>query len=180
MANIIDYSYFIREINLPQTGNPDGQSTVTNFITLYEKELLQLVLGYDLWKAFTAGLVEVTPAQKWKDLRDGKEFTNLSGKNKKWEGFKNTDLVSPIANYVYYKVMENNATQTTTIGEVSTNKENAASVSPVLKMVNAWNRMVDMICVLKEFLDANTDTYTEWQNTVFNYRLFRKTNQFGI
>lgn len=190
MANIIDYTYFIGDINLPQAGSTDGQAYVNRFITIYETEFLQLVLGYDLWKAFTDGLAAGSPDQKWIDIRDGKEFADLSGKNKKWIGFKNTDLKSAIANYVYYKIMEDQQTQTTAIGEAKNNAENATMVTASFKMVNAWNRMVSMCLVLKDFLDANSDTYTEWKTTSIYYRndlyqwmikpVFKKINAFGI
>lgn len=190
MANIIDYTYFVGDINLPQGGSSDGQAYIDRFITIYETEFLQMVLGYDLWKAFTDGLAAGSPDQKWIDLRDGKQFADLSLQNKKWIGFKNTNLVSPIANYVYCKIMEDMQTHTTSIGEAQNAAENAVIVSASHKIVNAWNRMVEMNLVLKDFLDANLTTYTDWGTSSIYYRnnffqwiikpVFRKVNVFGI
>lgn len=275
MANIIDHSYFIGEINLPQTTTPEGQAAITQFITIYEKQLLQMALGYELWKAFTDGL-EIAPVpQKWLDLLSGKEFTTLSGKPKKWEGLiilsggqvltinndnnftmivgrgqpydavpnaqtvtlppqfvdvsfiierrevgqlredeysvsgstlslippdkflsgdtffykkatsfgfssSDTSKQSPIANYVYWHFVKVNITQTAGIGEVQTKGENADRIYPSLKLVNAWNKMIDWILVLKEFLDVNKETYPEWEKHSFPYWSFRKVNAFGI
>ncbi len=85
--NIIDYTFFHGEINLPQAGNADGQAKLAGFIAQHEPELLQDILGYDLWEAFTTGIAQSTIEQKWLDLLSGKVFTNAAGIKKKWPGF---------------------------------------------------------------------------------------------
>lgn len=181
MASIIDYNYFVGEINLPHTGSEDGYAVVDQFINRYEQEYLQSVLGYDLWKAFTNGIAATEPEQKWIDLRDGKEFTNLSGYNTKWMGFKNSELKSPIACYVYFHFMEDRVTDTAFIGEVKPSAENATQASPSAKMMNAWNRMAEMTDILYDFLRANEDTYPEFQNhPAPRWKRYKKINLFGI
>src|SRR5678816_2665043 len=158
---IIDHTYFTQKLSIPQRGNTEGQELLADFITSYEEEYLKKVLGYDLWKAFDAGIAgSGTPDQRWLDLLDGLEFTYLS-KNYKWEGFA-TMQKTPIANYVYYKWMEDQSDINTLVGTAVQNVDNNSRVNAITKMVDAWNRMVDMNRTLWMFLKANTDTYPEW------------------
>lgn len=253
---IIDYNYFTKKLNLPQTGNTEGRNEVIRFIDTYENEFLKKALGYDLWKAFSDGIAgSGSPDQRWLDLLEGKEFTYQS-RTDKWVGFApvtsggsysiNSDnfleltaggpepedpapgttitlpaafqdvtlavyirgtgrlktseftvvgatltfnggiemslgtvvfiekgnrlsissgdllYVSPIANYVYYQFIENNAMNTVLIGTVVSKTDNNRNVNPVPKLVDAWNRMADMLYGLYGFLQANKDTYPEW------------------
>jgi hypothetical protein len=43
-------------------------------------------LGYTLWKALKAGLQVAPVAQKWTDLIEGVEYTDLSSKTRFWQG----------------------------------------------------------------------------------------------
>lgn len=106
---IIDETYFVRKNNLPQTGNTDGLSEVQGFIDQYEPEYLKKALGYDLWKAFTDGIMSVSPAQKWLDLLEGKEYT-YNGYNDRWQGF------APITEGGSYTISSGNSLELTTGG----------------------------------------------------------------
>lgn len=84
---IIDPSYFINRLNLPQTGNSAGLAEVQAFIDQYEPEYLQCVLGMDLWQAFINGIDgSGLPEQRWVDLLQGKDFTKQNC-TYKWNGF---------------------------------------------------------------------------------------------
>jgi len=160
---IIDHTYFTQKLSLPQRGNTEGQELIADFIETYEEEYLKKVLGYDLWKAFDAGIAgSGTPDQRWLDLLDGLEFTYLS-RNYKWEGFSTANK-TPIANYVYYKWMEDTAEHNTLVGTAVQVVDNNSRVNAVTKMVDAWNRMVDMNRTLWMFLKANEGDYPEWQD----------------
>lgn len=285
---IIDYTYFRGKLNLPQTGNTDGRSLVTQFILNYEDEYLKRVLGYDLWKVFMEGIEgSGQPDQRWVDLLEGAEFI-YNSKNYKWGGFaagqdaidvnpsnqvtlvvdgsgpydppagnsfelppsfvgtlfiierrgtgqlradeysvngstvtlnplqtgetlfltkgaltgsplsNGQDKFSPITNYVYYKFMEDKATDNTLVGTAVQNVDNNSRVNAVSKMISAWNTMVDQNKLLWMFLKANSDTYPEWQqvNWAYNWwdwswwadenncwmlsELYRKKNSFDI
>lgn len=80
--------------------------------------------------------------------------------------------VSPIANYVYYQYIENDALNTALIGTVVSKTDNNRNVNPVPKLVDAWNRMVEMNRGLAGFLNANKDTYPEWVNLYFPDRWY--------
>lgn len=270
---IIDASYFVGKLNLPGAGNTEGLANINLFINDYEDEYLQKVLGYDLWKAFVAGLLEVVPEQKWLDLLEGKEF-QYKGRTRKWIGFvplstgssfsiddnNRKELVvdgpgafdpvggsasmtlppefvdedfiisfrvtgplrsdeysvvgniltltagtfntgatlfllkgpsislgtdstikkSPIANYVYYRFLEDDAINTTLVGQVANKSDNATRVSPKLKMIDAWNRMVDYNTELFRFLQSGTNSYPEWNERQFGNELYHKKNSFDL
>lgn len=191
---IIDHTYFTQKLSLPQRGNTEGQDLIADFIETYEEEYLKKVLGYDLWLAFSTGIEgSGTPDQRWLDLLEGLPFTYLS-KNYNWDGFE-TLLKTPIANYVYYKYMEDQSTINTLAGTTVQVVDNNSRVNAVSKMVDAWNRMVDMNKTLWMFLKANTSVYPEWIDDDFqawpwwsdvNYPygncsdLFRKINSLDL
>lgn len=280
---IIDYTYFFGKLNLPQTGNTTGLTLINQFIGIYETEYLKKALGYDLWKAFIAGIAgtglgpelitngsftgsiagwilganwnyasdkvsfmpgvvtelrqnpggavnlplcrasftvggtagfvvaslgreganevfdagsgavtfdgacissagdriiftpspdfdgsiddvslkQLSTEQRWLDLLDGKEF-EYGGRNYSWNGCEPTDKLTPIANYVYYKYMEEKASDNTLVGTATGAVDNNTRVNPIVKMVDAWNGMVEMNKTLWYFLKANQDVYPEW------------------
>ena len=165
---IIDHTYFTQKLSLPQRGNTEGQELIADFIEQYEEEYLKCALGYDLWKAFSDGIAGSGAVdQRWTDLLDGLEFTYLS-RNYNWDGFA-TAKKTPIANYVYYKWMEDQAEHNTLVGTAIQNADNNSRVNAVTKMVDAWNRMVDMNRTLWMFLKANADTYPEWVDESYPY-----------
>jgi hypothetical protein len=79
-------------------------------------------------------------------------------------GSTTTLKISPIANYVYYKFRENEASTTTLIGEVVSSTDNNRTIAPVDKMVAAWNQMVDWLQDLLGFLHVNVADYPEWKS----------------
>lgn len=178
MPNVITYDYMRGGLNLPQTANAQGQALITQFITQYENEMLQKALGYELAKGFVANITDNT--DKWKNLRDGVEFTGSNSRMTKWVGFKDeTNKISPIANYVYYKMLDDGVIDLATIGAVVPKGENADRTYPMLKQKEAWNRMVDMLRILHDYLRLNRTTYPEFDY----YRpcgITTKINQFGI
>ena len=172
MANLIDYTYFIRELSLPQAANVEGRAVINSFIDKYEPKLLTAALGADLYAALVAGLAEETPLAIWTDLMTGKDYIyNL--KSYRWTGLRNTTTKeSPIANYVYYWIMKNNISNTTGIGEVSPKGENSFRANPSRKMTAAWNEMVDQLRSLKHFLDSSV-SYPDWVLYEYPYNDFR-------
>lgn len=82
---LIDRTYFVGELNIPNTSQAAIGSLTDLFIEKYEEEWLREVLGYTLNKAFKAGLQVIPVAQKWTDLIEGVEYTHNS-KTKFWKG----------------------------------------------------------------------------------------------
>lgn len=182
---LIDRTYFVGELNIPNTHVAAISSQLSLFIQKYEEKFLRDVLGYSLFKSFNAAWPSTD--QKWIDLVEGVEYIS-NGKTKFWRGL--VDAVSgdvsfdtsPIANYIYYWWQRNNHTQTATTSEVKTANENATVASPALKMVRAWNEMSTWVCELVDYLDARKDDYTEWadQDVYCMLRKFRPINEFNI
>lgn len=83
---LIDRTYFVGELNIPNTSQAAIGSSVDLFIEQYEEQFLNEALGYTLWKALKAGLQIVPVAQKWTDLIEGVEYTDLSSKTRFWQG----------------------------------------------------------------------------------------------
>lgn len=272
--SLIDSTYFIGTINIPNVADTAIGERLTWFINKYEPELLRDVLGYELYKSFIAGLQAVTVDQIWLDLLYGSDFifngrtnryrgliivddainpgvfyppdinftadsTNqssgeyhlayLTGKTyrvvqrgvgpleetaeivflsdgfSKVGGFQagekytleflqptplpaSSDIIagevkqSMIANYVYWKWIKDQVSQTTGLGEAATQAQNAMLVSPTTKMVTAWNEMARMVSELYWFLQANAEVYTDWNyQGMLGLRSYAsQVNQFGI
>lgn len=161
---IIDSTYFVNRLNLPQTGNSAGLAEVQDFIDQYEPEYLQCVLGYDLWQAFIAGIEgSGLPEQRWTDLLEGKEFTKHNIVYK-WNGFAPENKISPIANYVFYQFVDEREQDFTLVGNVKSTTENNRVVNATPRLVYTWNRMVDANRLLYNFLQVNKTTYPEWKS----------------
>lgn len=159
---IIDETYFVRRLNLPQIGNADGLADVRSFINQYETEYLQCVLGLDLWQAFIDGTEgSGIPDQRWLDLLNGKNFTYKNCTHN-WPGFASASKISPIANYVYYQYVDNKIAEFVLTGVVVSSTDNNRTVAAVDRLVDAWNRMIDMNKDLYRFLKLNQVTYPEW------------------
>ncbi len=176
--SLIDSTYFINDINLP-IGKYDNTAS---FITKFEKKFLVRVFGYTLYKLIAAYDI-AHPAyseQRIRDIIEGKEFIE-SPFTYKWNGLINTDLISPIAYYIYYCYQEQKQTHTGSSGE--TTKDSIDISYSVTKMISAWNKMVDLtgtknaynIDSLYYFMTKNAETYPEWE-----FKDFEKLNSFGI
>lgn len=175
---IIDATYFQGRLTIAQKTDVAVSTTLAAFMAKFESEYLIKMLGYKTAKDFTAAIA-ATPDQKWIDLRDGKEFESYSDGWMKWIGFKNAEKQSPIANYVYFKWMENEVSTTTGIGEKKMTFANSINYSPMQKMVTAWNEMANWNRTLYHFLDKNSADYPDYGSDWLN-ELFYKINEFGI
>ena len=183
MANVIDITYFFGEIAVGQLSETSVQAKLNIFISKYEAELLEGILGYVSYKDFIAN----TGSTKWTDLLNGKEYTDDYNLVRKWKGLKITTGILPqslIACYVYYRYQRSYLTSTAGIGEVKTHAENSAAASPKFKMVNAWNIMVDDVEELYAFMRANKSVYNDWYDwaslTNTNVKFLTRINHHGL
>jgi len=87
---------------------------------------------------------------------------------------------SPITNYVYYKWKEDEAIHSTLVGTAVQNVDNNSKVNPVPKMVDAWNRMVDMNRTLWMFLKENADVYPEWVEINWSWDYWSESNECWV
>ena len=139
--SIIDSSYFTGEILI--TNKSDNLVGLAQAITQYEKEILISLLGYELYNI----VVNNQESEPYKSLIEGAEFElTFDGitQTLKWEGLKNSIKESLIAYYTYYKYQERNYIKPSGVGAIMPDAENSERVSPYPKMVNAWNRMIEL------------------------------------
>lgn len=182
MANIIDYTYFINEVSIPIQSRDELNGAITSSISLYEDEILKLLLGYKTWKemkaAYDASVATTDPVPlitKWENLINGAEFSfefNGVTIDTKWEGFKNTSKKSLIANYVYFFHRRNNVSQNSGVGETLSVVENSKIINPMAKLHNAWNKMIDMYgeAIINGTDNTSYDYYNE-NPSAYNFLL---------
>jgi hypothetical protein len=189
--SLIDASYFVGELNIPNTSSPAIAERLQVFIDKYERQFLEDLLGYELWKLLDTQITQeeenspATPLPRLAILLDGVEYTDSGGTLRKWRGLVYVDGALPrslIANYVYWHWMKDQATQTTGLGEAATQAQNATLVSPTGKMVAACNEMARGVAQLHYFLNTNQADYPELvsSNKWGMYMLAANVNQFGI
>lgn len=189
MANLIDTTYFIGgENHVPQIADSSVIADVEKLIAFHENDLLELLLGYSLNKQFKAGLTEATPDDKWNELKNGVEFTNRFNQLDKWNGFCYTiesKKFSPIADYVFYKILVSKASEFTASGEAEVKGTNFNPVDGRARQANAWNRMVKSNKQLFEFMYVKQDVYPEFMDNYYSQackhgHLYRVINSLGI
>jgi len=164
---VIDSSYFVGEISIPNTAGSGAVVTATlaklnRLISIYEKDYLTKLLGDTLYDEFIAAL-EVP--DDWAtdllaELRD------------------DTLKLSPVAYYVYYFWLRDSVTYVTSNGQAEGNNENAVSSSPALRMSESYNRMVRMTEEVLDYIGDEQATFPSTPET--EYTWLRKINTFNI
>ena len=174
---LVNPSYFYGELYVVQTEAQDVQARLAAFIAKYEPRLLRLLVG----DALCARLEAYSEAEKV----DEHETEPPDG----WPAGvvvadarldRLSDLLRPIlAGYIYFYYRRSAATVTTGAGEVEPEAENGRTVSPIYKMVGAWNDAVGEACALRRLLEGERDGYPDYKpcvgSEVFTYR-----NTFGL
>lgn len=179
--NIVNQSFFIGEINIPNTGNAAIFNNLNNFIAKYEPECLLKILGYPLYKK-----LENESSQRMTDLLTGAEYTDQQGNLQKWQGIKHDTTISLVANYIYFFFQRSAATLTTGVSTSVSNTEGGVSVSPQEKMVEAWNFFSDEVASMLLFLwnknQGASPVYPEFSihQMCITKNLSSKINTFGI
>ncbi len=189
---LIDETYFVGRLSIPNTSKDYVLERLTSLIETLEPQLLEDILGYPLYKVFIAGTEDFNPESsnstiedRFMEIIEGAEYTDCNDKLRKFKGLlfeDGTTPRSPIANYVYYHWLKDNATQTTGVGEATAEAELADVASPAVKMVEAWNEMSKWISDLLAFLYDKKETYPEWsdEDRYCTLQKFRSINTFNI
>ncbi len=173
MSNLIDKTYFVHEINIPDSAYSDLDA----YITHYQKELLLKLLGYDLWKLVDEydSTNPSASTQPVIDLVEGKEY-QVSGYTVKWNGLKNADKISIIAYYVYYWYVRNKSVMVTPTGTKQAKGENSVPGTAILTVSQAWSRLVRLYGYPRQdlyepsvynFLILHYADYPQWWFTTF-------------
>jgi len=176
MPNIVNQSFFVEPIDFPNLTHPATLEKLTNQINKYEPQCLRKILGYALFKVLTEG------SQRMTDLLDGAEYTDGRGDLQKWNGlaYEQEDTpISLIANYIYYHIKENEASNTGPSGTVVTTPAAGTNVSPAQKMATAWNFFSDEVYSMTCFLWLKKDINGARVYPEFTYHQFLETRRIS-
>lgn len=169
MSNLINPSFFVGDINIPNTSKLEVAESLNVFISKYEKDLLIKMLGYSLWKSY-----DTDPTTE--------RFVNLINGVDEWRGlvYDISDTVkgSVIAYYVYCWWLKDKQTWNSGIGVVRP-KGDQVDVMPIhIKMVDAWNTCSSIVGEFISYMSDSDDIYPEW-NPCELWQL-RPINDFDI
>lgn len=159
--SLIDSTYFVFDLNLPVGTFSD----LPGYITRFEPQILERVFGYELAKEIQEYDSE-TAVEPLKSLIEGAEFT-VDERLYKWKGLVNAEKLSLIAYYVYYWQRRCTVTVTTAQGEKSRNTENMGSAEYGIKIMAAWDAMIEEIKNCYAFIKANEADYPTFQGSYF-------------
>lgn len=179
-----DSTYYVRDINL----TAQQLNNISGYIDRYEYEILVSLLGDELYEEFENDLNESGEPQseKFTNLLNGGvdfTFTTIGGTEvtKKWKGLIQPDLKkSVLAYFTFFNYLNENETQTTTVGQKKTVSENSESVSALPKLTNAWNRGVNIYGETPDYFRSyhpdyflDNDNYEHWNGdaSAYNYLL---------
>ncbi len=185
-AALINYSFFVRDITLPniepKTGTVNSVlERLDSFIAKYEKECLISILGYPLYKVFIT-----ENSDRMTELLFGAEYT-VNSRLEKWQGIIHDNDSSLIANYIYFFERRASAIQTTGVNSQVPKGQNATVVSPRDKMVDAWNFFSSETSNMIFFLwfkknEDGSRVYPEftWDDAQRSTNFSRPINSLGI
>lgn len=123
MANIIQPSDFIGEIQIANVAQEDVAADLNVFITKYEPRFLKQLFGEDFYAVFIAGIAE----QRFVDLIASEYFKPA------------------IASYIYYWYIRDQVSQTVGVGNAEAKAANAKITNKGRKQVRAFNEMVSYV-----------------------------------
>lgn len=165
---IIDYTYFtgILSVGLNYATGADDVTNnanlaeLQNFIDGYEPQYLGELLGDSVATEFEAYLddTEAEPQQRWEELK---------------AALRSTGGISPLACYVYFKLLEAANYHMTEVGV--TNRV-AGNQSPLQLQIRAWNMMARAHRTIYDNLLSNGN-YSGYE---LNTLLCRTKNVLGI
>jgi len=183
MANLIDATYFVDDIEVPNVAQAPVAADLLKSITVYEKEVLIDLLGYALYTDLQAAIaLPYTTGDKWDKLINGDEFSfTLNGEtiSVKWEGLLGFQKKSLIAYYVYFLHRRKRASYMSgSKTEVEADAENSVNVQLHDKLTYIWNEFVKLYgdeCV--EGQRANTSYYhNSVEPSAYNYLLAKRAD----
>lgn len=162
---LINHSYFGSTLPLIVAGN---EPAIDEACQNYESDYFRAALGTSLYAAMEAGRAAKKGVYfstqftnqffkggidiRWGWIISGNTFT-YCGRSYYWPGVQNPQKRSPLANYVYWKYLdETNPRPTSVGGFADTALENATVASVKKPMIKAWNEMVDWHSILYKML----------------------------
>ena len=152
--SIINASFFTGKRDLPNIGDTvsdfvGGNSTLQNYIDIYEREALIFALGRQEYENFVAqlepdGTLKPGAPMHYDWLLNGYNYT-LGGKRMYWNGliyevgsFKD----SLLADYIYSRFLEHNQSFIGDVGATTSKSANGMRVSADQKITDSYNDFV--------------------------------------
>lgn len=173
MATVVDTSFFIGDIEVPNLNQGPNKTDMENSIALYEKEVLLALFGYPMYKEFAAA--NPVSGDKWYKLIYGEEFTfEFEGETvtRYWDGLKGATKKSLVAYYIYFMHRRKKASYMAGLGaEVESKNENSELTSLPEKLQYIWNEFVSMYgdsCI--------EDEHENDEPSAYNYILAKKAD----
>ena len=147
MPFLINQTFFVRDIFVPNLGNQADLDKLNYNIAKYEPECLLNIFGYPLYKVFGT-----ESSQRMTDLLSGAEYYDGEGTLQKWQGLKHDTDISLIANYIFYFMEKYKASFSTGTGTGIAIPEAGQALSPAQKMSAAWNFYSSEVEAMTSFL----------------------------
>lgn len=140
---IIDDTYFIKELYVPNLNEMDSdtlttlETAVDRYVRQFLRDALGNVLFTELDSHITDGVLDAGAPQKWLDLVNG-----VDG----WKGLAFTEGTykgSILAKYVYYHWLKDAVSNMTGTGEKVITATDALAVNSTQRLTNVWNDFVE-------------------------------------
>lgn len=151
---LINKTYFNGDISIPNMQEVDyDNGNIDDFIDNESRLLLESIFGFDLFSELVTyldadGNLEPSAPDKWQNLVYGVHY-EVGNTKRKFSGLllnpESTIPKSLIADYVFYRWLKQNTSQSTGVGEVALEAKNAINVNPTQKLVTVWNRFYRQI-----------------------------------
>lgn len=153
--------YDVLPYNIPNLNSLSDQFSA--YVDEQEEIILKRLLGYQLYTEFVAGIAATPLANKWKNLRDGAEYTYLDV-TYRWDGMK--ALLKP---FIYSVWLRDTFDSHSGGGIIISGPENAEVISPNTRIVRAWNQYC-----MKAGASSRYNGYLDWFDD------FEVDNLYGI
>ena len=167
---IIDQTYFIKELNIPNLNEMDSDvlTDLNIDIDKYVRQLLRDALGAELFKDLdsniTDGVLNVDATDKWKNLVNGVEYVK-DEVTYTWKGLTYTEGAfkgSLLAKFVYFYWLRDSVSLLTGTGEKNITAEGAISVNASQKLISVWNSFIEEY----QFVDFDCYPSVYYKNNV--------------
>jgi len=177
---LIDVSYFIKNLHVPNTEEPtsDAYNELEVSIDRYVRQFLQLTLGSELFFELNSyvidGELNSSAPQIWLNLVNGCNYTN-NGINYTWKGLIYEEGLfkgSILAYFVYCNHFQN--TVNSVLGQVAIDPKNGVVINPTSHLVNIWNEFIEMY---QGSCSSSTKT-TFYDGVIFEDYFQNKTNGY--
>lgn len=174
MPTIVNQSFFVEDIFIPNLTHTSDINRVMSFVNKYEPNCLIKIMGYPLYRLFQS-----ENTQRMTDLLNGVEYEDSEGNIQRWQGLVHDTNVSLIASYVYFYFEESKKAQSTGTGTSTQKPEAGIASSPADKMAKAWNFFSHEVYDMTHFLWLQKDINGERVYPEFTYYQFFETRRIA-